>query len=119
MLADAASGEEIDDVHEELLIGVFHVGNYGNFLTLCAALEKSSGGSWVLYGDKKVIMFWRMASGVRRPYDHIIWLKMLLIVIDAFHPMVGGVVAGESLKASLQCASSVLYTAQYMLHAVS
>ena len=40
MLADAASGEEIDDVHEELLIGVFHVGNDGNFLTICALLEK-------------------------------------------------------------------------------
>ena len=43
-LVDAPSGEEIYDIHEELLVGVFHLGNDGDFLTLCAALEKKFGG---------------------------------------------------------------------------
>ena len=43
-LVDAATGEEINGVHEELHIGEFHVGNDGNFLTLCAELEKKFWG---------------------------------------------------------------------------
>ena len=43
-MADAASGEEIDYIHDELLVGVLHVGDDGNFLTLCAVLEKKFGG---------------------------------------------------------------------------
>ncbi len=62
-------------------------------------------------GGKKVIMFWHMALGAGHPYVHIIWSKMLLSVIDKFHPMVGGVVAGATLNALLMCASSVSYTA--------
>ena len=56
-LVDAALGEEIGDVHEELLVGVFHVGNDGNFLTICGALEKKFWEILWLYCDKKVIMF--------------------------------------------------------------
>ena len=47
---DAASGEEIDDVHEELFVGVFHIGNNGNFLTICVALDKKFWGIlWVVW----------------------------------------------------------------------
>ena len=49
-LVDAASGEEIDDIHEVLLVGVFHIGNDGNFLTLCGVLEKKFGGIlWIVW----------------------------------------------------------------------
>ena len=49
-LVDAALGEEINDVHEELLVDVFHVGNDGDFLTICAALEKKFWGIlWVVW----------------------------------------------------------------------
>ena len=49
-LVDATSSEEIDDVHEKLLIGVFHTGNNGNFSTICAALEKKFWGIlWVVW----------------------------------------------------------------------
>ena len=64
-----------------------------------------------MYGDKNVIIFWHMALGVVGPYVLIIWSKMLLIVINVFHLIVGEVVAGAILKASSMCASSVLYTA--------
>ena len=47
---DAASGEEINDIHEELLVGVIHVGNDGDFLTICAVLEKKFWGIlWVVW----------------------------------------------------------------------
>ncbi len=46
-------------------------------------------------------MFWRMALGVGQPYVFIIWLKMLFRDINAFQPMVGGVVGGATLKALL------------------
>ncbi len=36
---------------------------------------------------------------------------MLLSNIDPFHPVVGGFVAGATLKASFTCMSSVSYTA--------
>ena len=49
-MVDAALGEEIDADHEELLAGVFHVGNDGDFLTICAALEKKFWGIlWVVW----------------------------------------------------------------------
>jgi hypothetical protein len=49
-LVDAASGEETDDFFEELLVGVFHIGNDGNFLTLHAVLEKKFGGIlWIVW----------------------------------------------------------------------
>ena len=47
-----------------------------------------------MYGDKNVIIFWHMELGVVGPYVLIIWSKMLLIVIDAFHSIVGEVVVG-------------------------
>ena len=51
-MVDAALGEEINDVHEELLVSVFHVdvGNDGNFLTICAVIEKKFWGIlWVVW----------------------------------------------------------------------
>ncbi len=57
-------------------------------------LNRILGGSRGLYGAKKVIIFWRMASGVGRPYVFMSWSKMSFRDIDAFHPMVGGVLGG-------------------------
>ena len=70
-------------------------------------LNRISRGSCGLYAVKKLTLFWRIASGVGLPYVDAIWLKMSQIDIVAFHPVVGGVVGGATLEASLTCSSSV------------
>ncbi len=67
-----------------------------------------------MYGARNVRLFCRIASGVGLLYVPWSWSKMSLGNIDPFHPVVGGFVAGATLKASLTCMSSVSYTAQYM-----
>jgi hypothetical protein len=39
-LVEAASSQEVDDIHQELLVGVLHVGNDCNFLAVRTSLEK-------------------------------------------------------------------------------
>ncbi len=46
------------------------------------------------------------------------WSKILLSDIDAFHPIVGGMVEGATLNASSTCVLSASYTARLILHAV-
>ena len=70
-------------------------------------LKRSSGRSCGLYGDKKVMLFCCMASEAGLLYVIASWLNMSQMVIIEFQPVVGGVVGGETLKASLPCLLSV------------
>jgi hypothetical protein len=45
-LVQTAPGEEIDNIHKKLVIGKFHVGNDGNFLTVGATFEQDFW--WIL-----------------------------------------------------------------------
>jgi hypothetical protein len=60
-------------------------------------LNRILGGSCGLYAAKKLMLFWRIVSGVGLPYVDAIWSNMLQIDIVAFHPVVGGIVGGATL----------------------
>ena len=64
-------------------------------------LNRNSGGSCGLYYVKKVMFFCCIASGVGLMYVVASRLKMSWMVIFEFQPVVGGVVGGGTLKASL------------------
>ena len=89
-MIQTAPGEEIDNVHKELLVGEFHIGDDGNFLTVGATFEQDFRQILRIVWGQKVIIFWRMALDVGRPYIFITCSKMLFSNIDAFHLMVGG-----------------------------
>jgi len=44
------------------------------------------------------MLFWRMASGVGFPYVVASWSNMFRMGIVEFHPVIGGVVGGATLK---------------------
>jgi len=60
-------------------------------------LNRILGGSYGLYTAKKLMLFWRIASGVGLPYADAIWSKMSRIDIVMFHPVAGGIVGGATL----------------------
>ena len=68
-----------------------------------------------MYGAKNVMLFLRMASGVGFPYVVASWSNMLRMDIVEFHPVVGGVFGGATLKASLMCLSCVVAHLVYVL----
>ena len=73
-------------------------------------LCRISGGSCGLYGrNKNVMLFWHMATvtGIGLPNVVMSLSKMSRMDIVEFHPVVGGIVSGATLKASLLCLTSV------------
>ena len=68
-----------------------------------------------MYSAKDVMLFWCMASGVGFPYVVASWSNMLQMDIVEFHPVVGGVVGGATLKSSLTCLSCVVARLVYVL----
>jgi hypothetical protein len=55
------------------------------------------------------MLFWHMATatGIGLPNVVVSWSKMSRMDIVEFHPVVGGIVSGATLKASLLCLTSV------------